>query len=107
MKEKLTAQFWDTVKPSVERRLVALQRTSYDNLKALPEGAGQGNEVINGNKVSFCAHTWERQPGELILVVQATVRTLFFGWCSYELGVVLAPNGSVREASSEEILCVL
>lgn len=85
-------------------RIAELRGLTFDQARALPEAAGD-DMLIAGHK---CAVTTFRQritSTEVLVTVQVARRTaLGLATVHTERGLVFSPDGSVRDASREELL---
>jgi len=88
----------------IKRRIAALRTLTFDRATALPDAAGE-EVVVAGRK---CALTTFRQyvrPEELVVTVQLARRSLLgLGTVHTEQGLVFKRDGSVRDASREELV---
>ena len=101
----LPPQFWLEVETALNEKLAVLESLTFTELAALPETTDHTR--IQEQEVSFTLFAWQRVPGSVVVVLQASVQGLLGFWRSFEKGFVAHEDGTKRSATQKEIESVL
>ena len=88
----------------IRARILQLRQLSYLQAAALPEGVSE-DLVVAGRKAAVATYAEAFEDDE-ILVTVLVAYSHFFGMCSShtERGLVFGQDGSVRDATSTELI---
>ena len=88
----------------IKARIAALRSLTFDRASALPETAGE-EALVAGRRVRLTTFRQRVRPEEILVTVQLARRTLLgLGTVHTEKGLVFNRDGSVRDASREELV---
>jgi hypothetical protein len=88
----------------IATRIAQLRSLTFDRASALPEAAGE-EPLIAGRKCALTTFRQQLTPAEVLVTVQVA-RPTALGLASVhtEKGLIFRRDGSVREASRDELL---
>jgi hypothetical protein len=88
----------------IASRIAELRGLTFDQARALPEAAGD-DTLIAGRKCAVTTFRQQMASAEVLVAVQVARRTaLGLASVHTERGLIFSRDGSVRDASREELL---
>jgi hypothetical protein len=88
----------------IKARIAALRSLTFDRASTLPETADE-EALVAGRKCALTTFRQHLRPEEVLVTVQLARRTLLgLGTVHTENGLVFNRDGSVRDASREELI---